>query len=407
MLNKCINKKYFLYAAISLAISYFIITLSGSKDSWYSFWGGLLNMPTMWPAFADIDHIQRSLLCKLNGLDPTEYNPCDINGITYQYPIIWLPIFEYLKLNIFSNFKVFVFFTLSFYFFSNFILIDLAKKKFNKIILIFLFFSASSLLLIERGNIDHIIFVLTIATLASRNYYYEMFIISINSCLKIFPIFAFFYLIKNNKKILLTFFIMLLTIFILYEIAISKYIKPNHSFMAITQAYGVLSIIEGIFRTLEEKNLLFLDLNIKNLIRLVSILVFIIICFSTFIIGTKSKGNNISSSRNQEKLFLIGASIYVGSYIFFSNIDYRLIFLFLTIPYVENLKPKLNYVYSISVLIISNSWHFRPVRLSVNHMIYTSIIYLIKLLILIFLCYWIGKISKNLFQNLKDIKILK
>jgi hypothetical protein len=406
MLDKYINKKYFLYTAISLTISYFIITLSGSKDSWYSFWR-LLNVPTMWPAFADIDHIYRSLLCKLNGLDPTEYNPCDINGVTYQYPIIWLPIFEFLKLNIFSNFKVFVFCTLTFYIFCNFILIDLAKKKFNKLILIFLFFSASSLLLIERGNVDHIIFVLTIATLASRNYYYEMFLIFINSCLKIFPIFTFFYLIKNNKKILLTFLIMLLTIFLLYEISISKYIKPNHSFMAITQAYGVLSITEGIFKILEQKYLLFLDLNIKNLIRLVSIFIFIIICFSIFVIGTKSKGNNISSSRNQEKLFLIGASIYVGSYIFFSNIDYRLIFLFLTIPYVENLKPKLNYIYSISILIISNSWHIRLAPLSINHIIFTSIIYLIKLIILIFLCYWIGRISKSFFQNLKEIKILK
>ena len=406
MLDKYINKKYFLYTAISLTISYFIITLSGSKDSWYSFWR-LLNVPTMWPAFADIDHIYRSLLCKLNGLDPTEYNPCDINGVTYQYPIIWLPIFEFLKLNIFSNFKVFVFCTLTFYIFCNFILIDLAKKKFNKLILIFLFFSASSLLLIERGNVDHIIFVLTIATLASRNYYYEMFLIFINSCLKIFPIFTFFYLIKNNKKILLTFLIMLLTIFLLYEISISKYIKPNHSFMAITQAYGVLSITEGIFKILEQKYLLFLDLNIKNLIRLVSIFIFIIICFSIFVIGTKSKGNNISSSRNQEKLFLIGASIYVGSYIFFSDIDYRLIFLFLTIPYVENLKPKLNYIYSISILIISNSWHIRLAPLSINHIIFTSIIYLIKLIILIFLCYWIGRISKSFFQNLKEIKILK
>ena len=406
MFDISIKKKYFLYLIISLILSFFFVTLSSSQESWYHFWH-FLNIPTMWPAFADIDFIHRSLLCKLKGFDPTVYNPCDINGTKYQYPIIWLSIFENLKLNVFLNFKIFVFFTISFLFIFYFVVLETAKKKFNKITLIFLFFSSSSLLLIERGNIDHIIFILAVATLASRNYFYEIFVIFINSCLKIFPIFAFFYLIKNNKKILLTFIVLLLTIIALYEVSISKYLNPNHSFVAMTQAYGVMSITEGIFKTLEQKYLFFLDLDTKNLIRLIAILVFILICFFVFLIGTKNKENNILIIHNQEKLFLIGASIYVGSYIFFSNVDYRLIFLFLTIPYVENLKSKQNYTYCILVLIISNSWHFRLSPLSINHMIFTSFIYLIKLIILIFLCYTLGKISSNLFHNLKNIKILK
>ena len=401
MIKTYVKKKYFLYVGISIGISYFIITLSTSKEDWYYFWR-LVNMPVMWPPFADIDHIHRSLLCKLNGFDPTLYNPCDINGIRYQYPIIWLPIFEFLRLNILSNFKIFIFFTISFYFIANFVLIDLAKKKFNKVVLILLFFSASSLLLIERGNIDHIIFFITVAMLASRNYFYEIILIFINSCLKIYPIFAFFYLIKNNKKPIITIVVLTLTIFLLYKISIAKYLDPNHSFMALTQAYGVLTIIEGIFKTLEQEYLFFLNLDIKNLIRLISILIFILICFFVFLIGLNNKTNTIiKGTKNQEKLFLIGASIYVGSYIFFSNIDYRLIFLFLTIPYVENLKPKINCLYCISVLIISNSWHIRLEPLTTNHIIFTSIIYIIKLTILIFLCFWLGKISRNLLRNIK------
>ena len=122
---------------------------------------------------------------------------------------------------------------------------------------------------------------------------------------------------------------------------------------------------------------------------------------------SNNKKNEITATTNQEKLFLIGASIYVGSYIFFSNIDYRLIFLFLTIPYIENLKPKINYYYSISVLIISNSWHIKSSPLTLDHIIFTSFIYLIKLIILIFLCYMLGTISKNLIKSLKKTKILK
>ena len=406
MFNIPFNKKYFLYLIISLILSYFLVNLSASKESWYTFWN-LLNVPKMWPAFADIDFIHRSLVCKFKGYDPTVYNPCDINNTRYQYPIVWLSIFEYLKLDSFKNFKIFVFFSIFLLFISYFVLLEISKKKFNKIILILLFFSSSSTLLIERGNIDHIIFILSMATLLSRNYFYETFVIFINSCLKIYPFFAFFYLIKNNKKLLLTFLIMLLTIIFVYEVSISKYLNPNHSFMAITQAYGVQSITEGLFKTLEKKYLYFLDIDTKNIIRLFAIIVFIILCFSVFLFGTKSRDENILINYNQEKLFIIGASIYVGSYIFFSNIDYRLIFLFLTIPYIENIKPKINYVYCILVLIISNSWLFRLEPLTFSHIIFTTFIYAIKFIILIFLCYNLGKISKNVFQDIGNIKILK
>ena len=315
MFNEYIKKKYFIYLIISLVLSLFFVKLSASQESWYHFWH-LLNIPTMWPAFADIDFIHRSLLCKLKGFDPTVYNPCDINSTKYQYPIIWIHIFENLKLNIFTNFKIFVFFTLSLFFISYFVVLETAKKKFNKIILVLLFLSSSSLLLIERGNIDHIIFILTVATLVSRNYFYEISIIVINSFLKIFPIFAFFYLIKNNKKLLLTFAILFLTAFFLYEVSISKYLNPNHSFMAMTQAYGVLSIIEGVFKTLEQKYYFFLDLDTKNLIRFIGMLFFIFLCLIVFFIGIKKAQNNVLINYNQEKLFLIGSSIYVGSYIF-------------------------------------------------------------------------------------------
>ena len=76
---------------------------------------------------------------------------------------------------------------------------------------------------------------------------------------------------------------MILTIIFVYEVSISKYLNPNHAFMAITQAYGVQSITEGIFKTLEKKYSYFLDLDTKNLIRLVAMLLFIIICFNVFV----------------------------------------------------------------------------------------------------------------------------
>ena len=51
------------------------------------------------------------------------------------------------------------------------------------------------------------------------------------------------------------------------------------------------------------------------------------------------------------------------------------------------------------VLIISNSWHVILKPLTIEHIVFTSFIYLIKFMILIFLSYNLGKISKNLFQK--------
>ena len=68
-------------------------------------------------------------------------------------------IFEKLKIDNLENFKILIFISLSFYFFGYLYILDITKKIFNKLILVLLYFSTSSLLLIERGNIDHLIFI--------------------------------------------------------------------------------------------------------------------------------------------------------------------------------------------------------------------------------------------------------
>ena len=395
------KKKIFIYIIISFIISLCIVKISESREIWLNFWQ-YFNIPTMWPAFADIDFIHRSTICKLQGIDPTIYNPCGINETRYQYPLIWLTIFEKLNLNIFNNFKIFLFITLSLLFFCYFLLLEKSKKRFNKAILVLLFFSTSSSLLIVRGNIDHIIFVIAVFIIFSSNYYYELFIIFFNSLLKIYPVFAFFYLTKYKKKIFFTLLSMILCFYFIYEISLTKYLDANHSFMAISQAYGVQSITEGIFKTLEQKYSYFIDTNSKNFIRLFSSLFFLLVCFLIFLIGSKRNNKIFSSTNDQEKLFLLGSTIYVGSYIFYSNIDYRLVFLYLTIPYLENFKNKINFTYCFSVLIISNSFVFSFAKLTINHIIYTSFLYFIKLMILFFLCYNIGKISNNLLTSIKE-----
>ena len=108
------------------------------------------------------------------GLDPFVNNPCAISATTYQYPVIWLHIFKFFSINTIFNLKILLFITLSLLFISFCCIFQITKNKFNKFILLLLFFSGSTLLLIERGNIDHIVFILCFAILFSNNYYYEI-----------------------------------------------------------------------------------------------------------------------------------------------------------------------------------------------------------------------------------------
>ena len=388
------------YIALSLIISYIILDASQSKITWKEFWNYfIIKTPKHWPAFSDILHIQSSLICKLSGIDPFITNPCEFKNIRYQYPITWLFVFEYLNLDNENNFRIFIFFILSFLFLTYFLLLKISKNKFNKIILILLFFSTSSTLVIERGNVDLIIFSLTFLIVLIPSYYMSLLIISGLSLLKIYPFFLFFYLLAKKDKKIITISIMLLVIYFIYEVSIAKYIDKNHSIMALSQSYGVQSITEGIFKTLEKTNFAFITENQKNLIRLICSLVFLLISILFFLTGINSnKKIEFLKKDIQKNLFTLGATIYIGSYIFYSNVDYRLIFLFFTIPFMENFSKKVNYAYCFSIFIISNSFFLSFAPLTIEHIIYTSILYLIKLFLVFFLAFYLGILNKDFFK---------
>ena len=60
-----------------------------------------------------------------------------------------------------------------------------------------------------------------------------------------------------------------------------------------------------------------------------------------------------------EQFFLFGASIFVGSFIVGANVDYRLIFLVFTIPYILNLKSKnIKYLLVFTYIVSFNSFLF-------------------------------------------------
>ena len=60
-----------------------------------------------------------------------------------------------------------------------------------------------------------------------------------------------------------------------------------------------------------------------------------IIILSNFKFNIKK---NVSQISLEEKMFLSGSGIYIGTFLTSANIDYRLVFLLLTLPYILNSK---------------------------------------------------------------------
>ena len=401
--NSNLSLKYFFYIILSLFLSFLIVKFSQDKSSWFALWG-IFKIPKMWPAFADIDTIMRSVQCKQAGLNPYINNPCDINGTLFQYPNFWLNIFEKLDIDNLENLKILIFISLSFYFFGYIYVIDITKKIFNKFVLVLLYFSTSSLLLIERGNIDHLIFIFCLSTMLSKNYYFEAIIISFNSYLKIFPFFNFIYLFKKNFYLTLIITIIILLLIFIFSESVSTYPIPNDStnnmFLAMPQSFGALTIIEGFFKILEKKYFYFINFETKTLLRIIFVFIFLFISLVTFLVGSKQNFNfRHKITDNYVKLFIIGSSIYVGRYIFLGQYDYSLVFLILTIPYISRLDKLQNYSYSIILIIIFNSWLFDFIPLTLSHSLYSIFMYSLKIIIFLYLSYNLGKICGNLFLN--------
>ena len=98
-----------------------------------------------------------------------------------------------------------------------------------------------------------------------------------------------------------------------------------------------------------------------------------------------------------ERLFLAGGGIYLGTYIFSANVDYRLVFLLFTISYVLELNNNLiRYTYFISCSIIFNSFIFEGGDpYSISYLIKAGFIYSLKFIVFGIICYLFGKIINN------------
>jgi len=209
---------------------------------------------------------------------------------------------------------------------------------------------------------------------------------------KIFPVFSIFFLIDNKKYFLSILFLSILYfIFFKEEIyfMLSNMIEYSRIF-----AYGSGSIAKAIYYYSREHNSFINDTNYVYL-KFFIIILFAITGFLlmkiNFYFGNKQITKNMPIN---ERLFLAGGGIYLGTFIFSANVDYRLVFLLFTISYIfENSNNSIRYIYLISSTTIFNSFIFEGGDpYSILYFIKAGLIYTLKFIIFGIICYFFGKI---------------
>ena len=399
-MNINIDRKILFSCCISILLTILIFYLSLNYNVWISVWGFLKIPPNTIP-FSDFKAHLLFLQCGELGISISE--ECTLipsgNGKISTHPRIWIYLFDILNLKntLIYNLSIITLLTLYFYTLISFIVNT--NQRLAKLFLVVLFFSTSNFIMIERLSTDLIIFLLVYFLLNQKNKILQSFIIFTGFVLKYYPIFLISLLIEKKRDILIfVFFLLFFTLFFYYEEI--KLVNNNIVEMALPIAYGSRTMLKAFFHLSEEYNFFLNNQNI-NFFRNLVMLMFFIYAFLLIIVGYKEK-ILININNEIDKFFLSGASIYVGTFIIGANVDYRLMFLILTIPHLIKLKfGILRYLILVCYFVSFNSFYFLSGEvLSYSFFIKSTFIFLCKFIIFSLLSILIGLQLKkiNFFQ---------
>ena len=390
---------------IPFLLTIFIIYLSYNSELWLNFWATLSISPVI-PPFSDLDSILKTLLSRNFGFNVYLENPHDPTHGVYLYPSIWLDIFQFLILSTQIYFKAFNFIIIFIYFFIIQDLYIKNSKKIFRIFIIIFFFSTTNFLILERLNIEIIIFSLVYFATISKNYFLKVFFFIFALAGKVFPIFSIFLFIKNKKE-----FLLILVLSFSYLLFIREeiyFMSVNIIEYARIFAYGSGSVAKAMYYFSKEYNLFINDENyiyLKLSIIFLFATIAIILIKINFIFGKKQLHKDMNL---EDRLFLAGGGIYLGTFIFSANVDYRLVFLLLTFTYILNINNLLiKYIYIFSCTMIFNSFFFEIQGgdpYSIRYYIVASFIYSLKFIIFVIICYYFGSVI-NKYLKISPKKI--
>ncbi len=312
---------------ILLIIIIFMVALVGLSFRFYGYeatWR-LWNIPTLMPPFTDLRLLPGSAESFRQGFDPIYQNPGDPLGRHFNYPRAWYFVF-YTGIKQDDTIWIGTLLALGFLFCVWFLprRLDLASAGLLALIL----FSPSTMLCLERGNVDLFIFILcTLALLTLENsVWLSAGILMLAVILKLFPIFGFGVFLREVRS---RFWLISLSAFALLLVYAALTYSNIAASFAYTEkggdwSYGVNVVALQLRPFLASEK-------IYSLLTFTSFLLALGLMTFGLLSGSRSESLLVDDARHLAA-FRLGALIYIGTFFLGNNWDYRLIFLLFVIP---------------------------------------------------------------------------
>lgn len=282
----------------------------------YEHLGGIWKIPPMSMSFSDLRNLTGGSESIALGYDPLYYNPQDPWYRPLNQPRIVQYILGFLKIN--QGHTVFLGILFGILFLTGIFIVFRKLDKPSAIIVSFLIFSPVAALGVERGNHDLLIFFLVALALSlADRAWISMSILLLASFIKLFPVFAMFYLWRYPTKkniIICSTFLLIFISYMIYNLPDLPQVFNSTQKGFYHWAYGVMTY--------------------DKMATAYSYIPVSAVFFSTTIFYI----NNISSQGWQETesnyidAFRAGAGIYLGTFLLGNSWAYRLIFLIFIIP---------------------------------------------------------------------------
>lgn len=286
----------------------------------YSFWGQS-------KLFDDLELLLCGIESMRNGLDPYPIL-CYEGAAPYNYPSTWR-IFSWIPFFNLEN-RLFIGWTMVVSFFILFFRYIRNLNFFQCLCYICFLFSPASLMLFCMGNSDLIVMIILLLGLVLLPQRFLSITISLATLLKLFPIGGIFAILNSpekNKKYFLLGLIIIVIPFLCYLILGWHelfLIKQNTPTEMVNFSYGLGRIRYNLSSKILKSTNIFFDI----IFYLVFFLAFFIFFKTTY---QKFKSLSITGDRIGNG-FLVGIGIFIFSYFFQINYEYRLFFLILTLP---------------------------------------------------------------------------
>jgi hypothetical protein len=308
-----LQRQWLLYVLlISAAVT--VLSLRG----WTAFWTPL-HVHTMSPPFADLRSIQSGLISLDRGFWPQRLNPGDPWGRTMDYPSIWLWLARVLR---FGNEAAFLAFgTSSVLLFVGACTYLLARYPYW--IMLLGAVSPAALFAIERGNTDMLAFVLLLAG-AGLGRLQSSVLFFIATGAKIFPGFVLHVpAVQRDWRRLALYAGGAVAAGLLLRNQLPLILHGNTAVGPVS--YGASTLVWALGRAA-------IRVGIPGPVPLVAA---VIVMAAALGLAFKVCPIEAPTDPHSRTLFLTGSSIYIYSYLFAANWDYRLIFVLPCLPYLR------------------------------------------------------------------------